>query len=67
MEEKLITKWGSFDNLLYENGTKFALKRKMNVRMYITGPLIKPYECFFDKTHRSSLLYNNRMTSPLVG
>ena len=66
MEEKFITQWGGFDSLLCENGAKFVLKWKMNVRVYMASPLIKTYECSFEKTHLSSLLCNTHMTVPLV-
>ena len=38
----------------------------MNVRTYMTAPLIKPHECSFDKARRSSLQYKTRITAPLV-
>lgn len=42
IEEKFATKWGSFENILSENGENFVLKLKRNLKIYMTAPLIKP-------------------------
>ena len=38
----------------------------MNVKIYMTTPLLKPHESSSDKTNKTSLLRNTRVTAHLI-